>query len=144
MLATRNSPRFHAPGISLGSPRWIRADQGPVPVTTDELIVTERLHVVVPATQTGQVFYGGRSTEREGDDVVQLQTVAHVAPLDHARGVPGLQGGPQLGRDGSAGVGNGLDVGPTGEEHIEEGVSRHGPGRCHWAGSDTQDVSGLA
>ena len=61
--------------------------------------------------------------------MVDLETLSHVTAGDDTRLVSGHEGPLQGGPDGPAQVGDRGDVGPLGDDQVQDGIAEERPGR---------------
>jgi hypothetical protein len=75
--------------------------------------------------------------------MVDLEMLAHRAPVHHAGGVTLLQGAALVGGDAAPEVHDGDHVDAAGEQQLHHRVAQQGPGGDHWNGPHAGDVTRL-
>ena len=91
--------------------------------------------------EQGQVGEFGWPAEGPVVDMVDLQSIGHVAPGDHAGLVPECQGRAQAPVDGPTLVADGSDVAGLSEDHTEERIGGQGFGQRHRDGTHSVEFA---
>src|SRR5581483_4861283 len=148
-MARHPPPRHQMRPLTLGA----RMTQAPPPPAVNAIrrlpfspvgVAAEGLEVVVESAEPGQIRKFRDAGAAVAVAVIPFQPPAGIAAGNDELGVPHVEGGAQVSRDGVAGVGHGHDVDALGDKHLQDGVLAHVPGDTGRDRAHARNLTGFA